>query len=229
MWTSYPTDIRQNPRLKKHEGPKNKTRSTKGPSGECDASTWKFASPLAYAKSSETLEKERTDIPRTRCPASSPSSRGVTRSCFGTVIEPLKLIPYYCLNHSTWPLCNNIEVTCHLCRVKPGKSLTLQDRQLYIKTHMKASPKINKSQIVTNQCFNIKVNGSKFETQRKSTKWHKQHHTTPSVMPLSTVILPLVLPTGWERTRPRKAIITHIITRKTSTKARLSILTLSNT
>jgi hypothetical protein len=48
-------------------------------------------------------------------------------------------------------------------------------------------------------------------------------------MPLSTVILPLVLPTGWERTRPRKAIITHIITRKASTKARLSILILSKT
>jgi hypothetical protein len=57
-----------------------------------------------------------------------------------SVTEPLKLIPYYCLNHNSWPLSNNIEVTCHLCRVKPGKSLTSQDRQLYIKTHTKASP-----------------------------------------------------------------------------------------
>jgi hypothetical protein len=40
------------------------------------------------------------------------------------VTEPLKLIPYYCLKHSPWPLSNNIEVTCRLCRVKPGKSLT---------------------------------------------------------------------------------------------------------
>jgi hypothetical protein len=66
-----------------------------------------------------------------------------------TVTELLKLIPYYCLNHSTWPLSNNIEVTCRLCRVKPGKSLTSQDRQLYIKTHTKASLEINKSQIIT--------------------------------------------------------------------------------
>jgi hypothetical protein len=66
-----------------------------------------------------------------------------------TVTEPLKLIPYYFLNHSTWPLSNNIEVTSHLCWVKPGKSLTSQDRQLYIKTHTKASPEIKKSQIIT--------------------------------------------------------------------------------
>jgi hypothetical protein len=51
----------------------------------------------------------------------------------GNVTEPLKLISYYCLNHSSWPLSNNREVTCRLCRVKPGKSLTSQDRQLYIK------------------------------------------------------------------------------------------------
>jgi hypothetical protein len=69
--------------------------------------------------------------------------------CRDNVTEPLKLIPYYCLNHSSWPLSNNIEVTCRLCRVKPGKSLTSPDRQLYIITHTKASPKINKSQIIT--------------------------------------------------------------------------------
>jgi hypothetical protein len=34
------------------------------------------------------LENERTDIPRTGCPASSPSSRGVTRSRFGTPSGP---------------------------------------------------------------------------------------------------------------------------------------------
>jgi hypothetical protein len=28
-WTSYPTDTRQNPRLKNHEAPKKRTRSTK--------------------------------------------------------------------------------------------------------------------------------------------------------------------------------------------------------
>jgi hypothetical protein len=85
------------------------------------------------------------------------------------VAEPLKLIPYYCLNHSSWPLSNNIEVTYRLCRVKPGKSLTSQDRQLYIKTHMKASLEITSHKslhniiqrfIITNQVFIIKVNSS---------------------------------------------------------------------
>jgi hypothetical protein len=70
------------------------TRSTKGRSRECDASTWKFASPLADAKSSDTLENERTDILRIGCPASSPSSRGVTRSCFGTPSGPHVHLPH---------------------------------------------------------------------------------------------------------------------------------------
>jgi hypothetical protein len=43
-----------------------------------------IASPFADAKSSETLENDCTNIPKTGCPASSPSSRGVTRSCSGT-------------------------------------------------------------------------------------------------------------------------------------------------
>jgi hypothetical protein len=38
-WTSYPTDTRKNPRLKNHEAPKKKKRSTKVRSRECDAST----------------------------------------------------------------------------------------------------------------------------------------------------------------------------------------------
>jgi hypothetical protein len=38
-WTSYPTDTRQNPHPKNHEAPKKRTRSTKGRSWECDAST----------------------------------------------------------------------------------------------------------------------------------------------------------------------------------------------
>jgi hypothetical protein len=54
----------------------------------------KLASPLADAKSSETLEDERTDIPRTGCSASSPSSRGVTRSCFGTPSGPCVHLPH---------------------------------------------------------------------------------------------------------------------------------------
>jgi hypothetical protein len=38
--------------------------------------------------------------------------------------EPPKIIPYYCLSWSTWPLSNNKEVFCRLCRVMPGKSPT---------------------------------------------------------------------------------------------------------
>jgi hypothetical protein len=72
---------------------KEEDASTKGRSRECDASTWKFTSLLADAKSSETLENERTDIPRTGCLASSPSSRGVTWSCFGTPSAPHVHLP----------------------------------------------------------------------------------------------------------------------------------------
>jgi hypothetical protein len=89
----YPADTWQNPRLKNHEAPKKRTRSTKGRSRECDASTWKFASPLADAKSSETLENQRTDILRIGWPASSPSSRGVTRSCSSTPFGPRVHLP----------------------------------------------------------------------------------------------------------------------------------------
>jgi hypothetical protein len=87
-WTSYPTDTRQNSHLKNHEAPKKKTQSTKGQSGECDASIWICTWPLADVKYLETLENERTDIPRAGCPASSSSIRGVTRSCFGTPSSP---------------------------------------------------------------------------------------------------------------------------------------------
>jgi hypothetical protein len=73
---------------------KKRTRRTKGQSRGCDTSTWKFASPLANAKSSETLENERADKPRTGCLASSPSSRGVTRSCFDNPSGPRVHLPY---------------------------------------------------------------------------------------------------------------------------------------
>jgi hypothetical protein len=63
--------------------------------------------------------------------------------------KPPKLSLYYRINHSIWPLRNNTELTCRLCQVKPGKSLITKDRQLYIKTHTKASLEINKSQFIT--------------------------------------------------------------------------------
>jgi hypothetical protein len=62
-----------------------------------------------------------------------------------TVVKP-KLTPYYRINHSFWSLRNNTELTCRLCRVKPGKSLITKDQKPYIKTHTKVSTEINKSQ-----------------------------------------------------------------------------------
>jgi hypothetical protein len=44
------------------------------------------------------------------------------------VAEPPKIIPYYRLNLSTWPLSNNKELFCRHCWVKPGKSLTTGSR-----------------------------------------------------------------------------------------------------
>jgi hypothetical protein len=41
-----------------------------------------------------------------------------------SVTEPLKIIPYYRLSLSTWPLSNNKELLSRFRRVKPGKSHT---------------------------------------------------------------------------------------------------------
>jgi hypothetical protein len=40
------------------------------------------------------------------------------------VTEPPKIIPYYRLSRSTWPLSNNKELLSRFRRVKPGKSHT---------------------------------------------------------------------------------------------------------
>jgi hypothetical protein len=40
------------------------------------------------------------------------------------VIEPPKIVPYYHLSLSTWPLSNNKELFCRFRWVKPGKSHT---------------------------------------------------------------------------------------------------------
>jgi hypothetical protein len=92
-WSSYPTDTGKI-RVREHEEPKKKTRSTKRRSLECDGSTWKCAWPLANVKSLETVENERTDIPRTGCPASSSSSEGMTRSGSGTPFGPRVHLPH---------------------------------------------------------------------------------------------------------------------------------------
>jgi hypothetical protein len=52
---------------------------------------WICAWPLADAKSLETLENKRTDIPRTGRPM---RSRGVTRSCSGTPSSPRVHLPH---------------------------------------------------------------------------------------------------------------------------------------
>jgi hypothetical protein len=40
------------------------------------------------------------------------------------VTEPPKIISYYRLSQSTWPLSNNKELFCRLCWVMPSKSPT---------------------------------------------------------------------------------------------------------
>jgi hypothetical protein len=76
-----------------HEELKKKTWSTKGRSREYDANTLKCAWLLVDAKSLEMLENKRTNILRTGCLASSPSSRAVTRSCSGTPFGPRVHLP----------------------------------------------------------------------------------------------------------------------------------------
>jgi hypothetical protein len=44
--------------------------------------------------------------------------------CLRAVTEPPKIIPYYRLSRSTWPLSNNKELLSRFRRVKPGKSHT---------------------------------------------------------------------------------------------------------
>jgi hypothetical protein len=44
------------------------------------------------------------------------------------VTEPPKIILYYRLSRSTWPLSNNKELFCRFRRVKPGESLTTGSR-----------------------------------------------------------------------------------------------------
>jgi hypothetical protein len=67
-----------------------------------------------------SVKSESFDVASTMIASTAPWAPFIA-SC---VTKSLKLIPYYCLNHSPWPLSNNIEVTCRLCRVKPGKSHT---------------------------------------------------------------------------------------------------------
>jgi hypothetical protein len=51
---------------------------------------------------------------------------GKWRMC--VVTEPPKVIMYYRLSLSTWPLSNNKELLCRFCRLKLDKSLTIGSR-----------------------------------------------------------------------------------------------------
>jgi hypothetical protein len=52
----------------------------------------------------------------------------IPNAVLGSVTEPPKIIPYYRLSLSTWPLSNNKELFCRFRRVKPGESLTTGSR-----------------------------------------------------------------------------------------------------
>jgi hypothetical protein len=58
-----------------------------------------------------------------------PCTRGVVVAVVHFLVTELpKIIPYYRLRLSMWPLSNNKELLCRFCRVKPGDSLTTGSR-----------------------------------------------------------------------------------------------------
>jgi hypothetical protein len=116
------------------------------------------------------------------------------------VIELPKIVPYYRLSLSTWPLSNNKELFYRFRRVKPGKSHTTgslicakpkrrrdQSTTLhYIKVH--------KFKIITNQVFYIKVNMvQSLNIGNKTSGWY----TWDAIhrVSLINIVLPLKLPT----------------------------------
>jgi hypothetical protein len=75
------------------------------------------------------------------------------------VTEPPRIVPYYCLSLSAWPLRNNKELFCSFHRVKPGKSHTTGSL-IYAKTTRRRDQsttlqyiKVHKLNIITNQVF----------------------------------------------------------------------------
>jgi hypothetical protein len=75
------------------------------------------------------------------------------------VIEPPKIIPYYRLSLSTWPLSNNKELFCRSRRVKPGKSHTTgslicaKPTRRWDQSTALHYIKVHKFNIITNQVF----------------------------------------------------------------------------
>jgi hypothetical protein len=92
-----------------------------------------------------------------------------------SVTEPPKIVPYYRLSRSTWPLSNNKELFCRFRRVKPGKSHTTGSlicakptrRQDQSTTLHYITLKVHKFNIITDQVFVHKSKGDSEFKQRK--------------------------------------------------------------
>jgi hypothetical protein len=75
------------------------------------------------------------------------------------VTEPPKIVPYYRLSLSTWPLSNNKELFCRFRRVKPGKSHTTGSLICAKPTRRRDQStilhyiKVHKFNIITSQVF----------------------------------------------------------------------------
>jgi hypothetical protein len=144
------------------------------------------------------------------------------------VIEPPKIIPYYRLSWSTWPLSNNKELFCRFRRVKPGESLTIGSRyalspheggtivQHYI------TKKFTSSTLLQTRFFILKSkHGSKFK-QRKVNYTHDTHRR-PSMHITPHHRSPIQAPNHLGENQAKWDYL------KTTTKARMSILILGKT
>jgi hypothetical protein len=132
------------------------------------------------------------------------------------VTEPPKIILYYRLSLSTWPLSNNKELLSRFRRVKPGESLTTGSRyalspheggtrvQHYITLHyitLHKSPQVHKYLTLQTGFFIHKSKGDQSLNSGNKTSgrytWEAIHRVS-----LINIVLPLKLPTIWNRARP---------------------------
>jgi hypothetical protein len=123
------------------------------------------------------------------------------------VTEPPKIVPYYRLSRSTWPLSNNKELFCRFRRVKPGKSHTTGSLICAKPTRRRDQSttshyiKVHKFNIITNQIF---IHKSKGDQSLNSGNKTSGRYTWEAIHRVSLIInlLPLKLPTIWNRARP---------------------------
>jgi hypothetical protein len=108
------------------------------------------------------------------------------------VTELPKIIPYYCLSLSMWPLSNNKELLCRFYRVKPDESLTTGSRYALspheggtrVQHYITIYKRFTSSTLLQSRFSYIKVtHGSQFR-QRKVNYTHDTHrrpsmHITP--------------------------------------------------